>query len=237
MQKKTLFLKSKLHIYIYYNFCDFVFFFNTVFLRIQPLLWSFNLCFLVFVISFVPLRIQSSVPIFTWEQDYWLDCSLPLWTLLFLHQVASVSSLPLLFSTQLCESLCVPDGGEHLGNWLLAGSVSLLFISPFYPPGLLCLLPPSSLLTLWTSLSGPNCGVHIRKWLLASLLSHLWFHLISFGSPLAPSSLFSFPCNSVNLSGCPNTVEKLFFFNLDALSMVLYRRRSLETTVKIKLKN
>ena len=37
----------------------------------------------------------------------------------FSHQVASVSSLPLLFFTQLCESLCVPDGGEHLrtGYW------------------------------------------------------------------------------------------------------------------------
>ena len=30
-------------------------------------------------------------------------------------------------------------------------------------------------------------------------------------------------------------VEKLFIFNLDALSMVLYRRRSFETTVKIRL--
>ena len=71
---------------------------------------------MVFVINFVPLRTQSSVPIFTSEQDYWLDCSLPLWTLLFLHQVASISYLPLLFSTQLCESLCVLDSGEHLGN-------------------------------------------------------------------------------------------------------------------------
>ena len=125
--------------------------------------------------SFVPLRTKSSVRIFTWEWDYWLDCSLPLWTLLFLHQVASVSSLPLLFSTQLSESLCVPDGREHLGNWLLAGSVSLLFIQPFYPPGYLCLLPPSSLLciTPLTSLSGPDCGAHIRKWLLANLLSPL----------------------------------------------------------------
>ena len=34
----------------------------------------------------------------------------------FLHQVTSVSSLPLLLSTRLCESLCVLDGGEHLGN-------------------------------------------------------------------------------------------------------------------------
>ena len=83
--------------------------FNIVFLRVYPLLWIFNLCFLVFDINFVPLRTQSSVPIFTWERDYCLDCSLPLWTLLFLHQVASISSLPLLFSTQLCESLCVPD--------------------------------------------------------------------------------------------------------------------------------
>ena len=31
-------------------------------------------------------------------------------------------------------------------------------------------------------------------------------------------------------------VEKLFIFNLDVLSTVWYRRRSLETTVKIKLK-
>ena len=76
----------------------------------------FNLCLLVSVINFVPLRIQSSVPIFTWERDYWLDCSLSLWTLLFLHQVACVSSLTPLYSTQLCEFLCVPDAGEHLGN-------------------------------------------------------------------------------------------------------------------------
>ena len=151
----------------------------------------------------MPLKTQSSVPIFTWERDYWLDCSLLLWTLLFLPQVASVSSLLLLFSTQLCESLCVPDGGEHLGNWLLAGSVSLLFISLFYPPGCLCLLPPSSLLCInpWTSLSSPDSGAHIRKWLLASLLSHL----ISFQSPLTPRSLFTSPCNSVK--GVPQCGE------------------------------
>ena len=139
-----------------------------------------NLCFLVFI-NFVLLRTQTSVPIFTWERDYWLDCSLPLWTLLFLHQVASLSSLLLLFSTKICESLCVLEGGEHLGNWLLAGSVSP-FDSPFSPPGYLCLLPPSSLLciTPWTSLSGPDCGGHIRKWLLASSLSPLLIppHLI-----------------------------------------------------------
>ena len=40
---------------------------------------------MVFVINFVPLRTQSSVPTFTRECDYWLECSLPLLTLLFLH--------------------------------------------------------------------------------------------------------------------------------------------------------
>ena len=147
------------------------------------------------MINFVPLRTQSLVPIFTWEWDYWLDCSLPLWTLLFLHEVTSVSSFPLLFSTQLSESLCVSDGGEHLGNGLLAGSVSLLFIPPFYPPGHLCLLPPSSLLciTPWTSLSGPDCGAHIRKWLLDSLLSPLLIppHLIQGTSNSLLHLLFS----------------------------------------------
>ena len=31
-------------------------------------------------------------------------------------------------------------------------------------------------------------------------------------------------------------MEKLFIFNIDVLSMVLYRRRSFETTIKIRLK-
>ena len=190
------------------------------------------------MVNFVHLKTQSSVPNFTWERDYWLDHSLLLWTLLFLHQVASVSSLPLFFSTQLCESLCVPDGGEHLGNWSLAGSVSLLFISPLYPPGQLCLLPPSPLLciTPWTPLSSPDCGAHIRKWLLASLLPPLLIppHLIRVTSNSLLPLLFSMKlCETLWVS---LTVEKLFIFNLDVLSTVLYRRRSLETTVKIRLK-
>ena len=119
----------------------------------------FNLCFLVFAINFVPLKTQSSVPIFTWEQDYWLDCSLLLWALLFLHQVASVSSFPLLFSTQLRESLCVPDGGEPLGNCLLAGSVS-----PFHFP-LLPSWPPLSPSSLSSSLyNSVNISERSRQW-------------------------------------------------------------------------
>ena len=173
----------------------FLLFFNIVFLKIQSLLQIFNLCFLVFVVNFVHVKTQSSVPNFTWERDYWLDHSPLLWTLLFLHQVSSVSSLPLLFSAQPCESLCVPDGGEHSGNWLLARSLSLPFISLFYPPGHLCLLPPSPLpcITPWTPLSGPDCGAYIRTWLLASLLSPLLIppHLIPVTSFYPLPLLFS----------------------------------------------
>ena len=142
------------------------------------------MCFLVFVINFVPLRTQSSVPIFTWERDYWLDCSLPLWTLLFLHQVASILSLPYSLSS-LPNSLNLFVRSRQwrtLRELITDWSCLSPFDSPLYPPGHLCLLPPSSLLciTPWTSLSGPDCGAHIRKWLLASLLSPLLIppHLI-----------------------------------------------------------
>ena len=192
-------------------FCLFYFFsFFSFFFSLTLYFWNSKLYsrFLIFAFRYLLpiLYLQEpnfQYPFFTWEWDYWLDCSLPLWTLLFLQQVACVSSLTPLYFIQLCEFLCVPDGGEHLGNWLLAGSVSLLFIPPFYPPGHLCLLPPSSLLciTPWTSLSSPvvECTQGSDYWLARSLL--YWFHLISFGSPLTPSSLFSSPCNSVNLSG------------------------------------
>ena len=60
---------------------------------------------------------------------------------------------------------------ELITSWICLSP----FHSPLYPPGHLCLLPPSSLLciTPWTSLSGPDCGSHIRKWILDSLLSPL----------------------------------------------------------------
>ena len=139
-------------------------FFNIVFLKFQTLLQIFNFCFYVFVTNFVPLRTQSSVLIFTWERDYWLDCSLPLWTLLFLHQVASVSSLPPLFSTQLCESLCSRwwrTLRELITGWIC--------FSPFHSP-LLSSWPPLSPSSLFSSLYNSmniseqsSCGVHIRK--------------------------------------------------------------------------
>ena len=83
---------------------------------------------------------------------------------------------PSLLYPTLWISLCVLGWGEHLGNWLLARSASLLLIPPFIKtPGLLYLLPPSSLLcaTPWTSLRDPDSGQHIGNWLLTSLLSPL----------------------------------------------------------------
>ena len=115
---------------------------------------------------------------------------------------------PSLLYITLWISLGVPGCGEHLGNWLLPRSISLLLI-PFSPPGHLYLLPPSSLLygTLWTSLSVPDCGEQIGNWLLARLLSPLLIPSFSSQSPLSPSSLFSSPFNSVNLAGCPSLWE------------------------------
>ena len=70
-----------------------------------------------YYICFITQQILGKYPIYTYYQiQFRLDGSLSLWTLLFLHQVACVSSLTPLYSTQLCEFLCVPDGGEHLGN-------------------------------------------------------------------------------------------------------------------------
>ena len=143
--------------------------------------WESNLYsrFLLFAFWYMLsiLRTQSSVPIFTWEWDNRLDCSLPLLTL-FPHQVTSISSLSLLFSTQLCESLSVFQAVENTWgtDYWLDLSLSFWFcLLSSWPP---LSPPPSSLLcvTPWISLRGPNCGKHIGKWLLASLLSLLLIH-------------------------------------------------------------
>ena len=135
-------------------------------------------------------------------------------------------------------NLCVCSGLWRTLRELITGWICLSpFDSPFYPPGHLCLLPPSSLLcvTLWTSLRGPDCGEHIGKWSLASLLSPLLIPPSAPPGHLTPSPLFSSPCNSVYLSRCPS-LWRNFIINLDGLSSVLYRWRSLEATVRIRLK-
>ena len=156
--------------------------------------------------SNIRLRMQFSVPIFTWEWDYWLDCSLHLWTLLFstrlpLSPPSPFSSLPTSVNLFVCSGLW-GTLRELITGWICLSP----FDSPFSPPGHLCVLPPSSLLwvTLWTFLRGPDYGEHIGKWLLASLLSPLLIPFFSSWSPLSPSSLFSSPCNSVYFSRCPS---------------------------------
>ena len=57
-------------------------------------------------------------------------------------------------------NLCVPDGREYLGSWLLAGSVSLLYHSP-----LLSSWPPLSPSSLFSSLYN---SMNISEW------SRLW---------------------------------------------------------------
>ena len=144
--------------------CSFFLSFFSFFFSLTSYFWNsklysrfFNFCFYVFVTNFVPLRTQSSVPIFTWDRDYWLECSLPLWTLLFLHQVACVSSLTPLYSTQLWISVC--------SRWwrtlreLITGWICL---SPFH----------SSLLSSWPPLSPSSLfssnSMNISEW------SRLW---------------------------------------------------------------
>jgi len=117
-------------------------------------------------------------------------------------------SPPSLFSSLPSSvNLFVCSGWWRTLRELVTGWIHLSpFDSPLYPPGHLCLLPPSSLLcvTPWISLTGPDSGVHIRKWLLASLLSLLltppYLILVTY----ITSSLFSSPCNSVIVSGCPS---------------------------------
>ena len=149
----------------------FFLFFNIVFLKIQPLVYIFNLCFLVFLINFVPLRIQSPVPIFTWEQDTgWIALSLFGLSFFSTSRLFLLPPPSLLYPT-LWISLCVPDGGEHLGNWLdYWPDLSLSF---WFPP--LSSWPPLSPSSLFSSLYNSvntsersSCGMHIRKWLLAS---------------------------------------------------------------------
>ena len=119
---------------------------------------------------------------------------------------------------------------------LITGWISLSpFDSPFSPPAHLCLLPPSSLLyvTPWTSLRDADCGEHIG--ILARLLSPLLIPPLLLLVTSISLSLFSSPCNSVNL-WVSFTVENLFTINLDVLSSMLYGWRSLEATARIRLK-
>ena len=147
---------------------------------------------------------------------------------------SSFSSTPNSMNLFVCSGLW-RTLRELITGWIFPSS----FDSPFSPPGHLCLLPPSSLLcvTPWTSLRDPDCGEHIRKWLLASLLSPLLILplLLLFTSISLLPLLFSMQfCEPLWMS---LTVEKLLIINIDVLSSVLCRWRSLEATLRIRLKS
>ena len=133
-------------------------FLNIVFQRVQPLPQIFNLCFSICDINLRHLRIQYSVPISI--QDC-VDYSLPLLTLCFLPQNTSISSFPLLFPIQFCESLWLSGLRRTLWEQITAqiclSSLESPFLSSCSP------LSPSSLSysscnsePLWLSLTVEN---------------------------------------------------------------------------------
>ena len=132
------------------NSCGFFFFFLFSFCFFSLILyfWKSNLYsgFLIFAFWFCCQFCTFKNPNFTTQ--FYLRARLLAWPLS--PPLDSPFSPPgglCLFSppSLLYPTLCVPDGGEHLRNWLLAGFVSLLLIPLSYPPGHLCLLPPSPL--------------------------------------------------------------------------------------------
>jgi len=143
-----------------YNFCDFVFSLKyCIFenpnstLDFQILLFSIWYQFCSFKNPIISNHFYLGERSLAWLLSSNLD-------LLFLHQVASISSLPLsLLYPTLQISLCVPDCGEHLGNWLLAGSVSLFWFQPLSP------WPPLSPSFLFSSLcNSVNISEGSRLW-------------------------------------------------------------------------
>ena len=126
--------QSKLHIYFLNNFCDFVFFLNfslILYFRKSNLYSRFLIFAFWYLLSILYLLKPNLQYPFSLENEIKGLTALSSFGFSFFSTPGhAVCPLPLLFS-KLCESLCFPDGGEHLGNWLLAGSVSLLLIPLF----------------------------------------------------------------------------------------------------------
>ena len=118
---------------ICYQFCTYIFFI------IFATLFFFLSLFTVFVLKSILSDMSIATPAFFWSlfpwkiffQPFtfslyvspvlrWVSCRQHMqgscFCIHFLHQVTCISSLTPLYSTQLCEFLCVPDGGEHLRN-------------------------------------------------------------------------------------------------------------------------
>ena len=126
----------------------------------------------------------------------------------------------------------VPGCGEHLENWLLARSVSLLLTPPFLLVTSISFLPLLFSVTLWTSLSVPHCGEYIGNWLLAR------FFLASFDFPSSPGHLYLPPPSSLlhvtllTSLGVPHCGESFHHWPRRFIIGAVW----MEATVRIRLK-
>ena len=115
---------------------------------------------------------------------------------------------PSLLCPTLWISLGIPGCGEHLGNWLLARSVSFLLTPP------LLLVTSISFPTLLFSMYSENLSGCFRLWTTHRDLIYwiycslpFWFPLFSSWSPLSPSSCFSSRVTQWTFLGVPNCEE------------------------------
>ena len=125
-------LKQTFYVYIYSNFCDFIFFSLMLYFLKSNLYSRFSIFAFWYLLSIWYLYEPNLQYPFLSGSEITGLTALSLFGLSFFSTRSPLSppSPSLLYPT-LWISLCVPNGGEHLGNWLLAGSVSLLLTPPF----------------------------------------------------------------------------------------------------------
>jgi len=151
--------------------------------------------FLAFVTNFVPLRTQSSVPIFYSGARLlaWL-LSPPLYSPFSPPGRLCLLPNPSLLYPTLWISVCYRQWRtlkELITGWICLSSFNSPFLSswpPLSPSSLFSFLYNSVNISEWSS-----CEVHIRKWLLASPLSPLLIppHVIRVTSNSVLPLLFS----------------------------------------------
>ena len=154
------------------------------------------------VINFVLLRIHSSLPILTQECDYWLDCPLPILTLLFLPQVTSISSLP--FSS-LPNSVNLSG---YSGLWRTQGNDYWLDLSlSFWLP----------IFSSWSPLSPSPLFSSLRSSVNLSGCSRLWRahrELITGKTPLSPFDSPSSPPGHLYLPPLSSLVHVILWTSM-----------------------
>ena len=129
----------------------------------------FNLCFSVCDINFGHLRIQYSVPISIQES---VDYSLPPLTLCFLPQNTSISSFPLIFPIQFCESLWVSGLWRTLWEQITAQ----ICLSPLESPFLSSCSPLSPSSLSYSSCNSVNLFGCPSQWIIFSPLTQKFYY-------------------------------------------------------------